>query len=169
MLLCVTNSVQLLACFCCGFCLDGESKDDRVSALTEDFLSQAKVPVFPRDNINSKKAQAMQKDKTRQQSKLRTMGHIKYSPFAMDKHQSAIVRLFKAWYQWNSTNVMYLLCYPLLYSSATGKIETGQTYFSHHAQAFQSLFCIQRVHVQKRCKMFHKWQRSFSNHRDVDI
>ncbi|KAI7807963.1 insulin-like growth factor-binding protein 5a [Triplophysa rosa] len=68
----------------------GESKDDLVSAVTEDLLSQAKVPVFPRAHINSQKAQAMQKDKTRQQSKLRTMGRMKYSPFAMDKHQSAI-------------------------------------------------------------------------------
>lgn len=92
-------SVLILTCYCTQLWflfLDGESKDDLVSVVTEDLLSQAKVPVFPRAHINSKKVQAMQKDKSRQQSKLRTMGGMKYSPFAMDKHQSAIVSLFQA-------------------------------------------------------------------------
>ncbi|XP_067315465.1 insulin-like growth factor-binding protein 5a [Pseudorasbora parva] len=70
---------------------DQESREDAlVTEMTEDLLPQAKVPLFQRGHINSKKAQAMQNDRKRQQAKLRTRGHIDYPVFGMDKHQSDI-------------------------------------------------------------------------------
>ncbi|XP_064165739.1 insulin-like growth factor-binding protein 5 isoform X2 [Anguilla rostrata] len=39
------------------------------------------------DHISSKKAQAMLKDKKRQQGKLRSMGQVDYSPVPIDKHE----------------------------------------------------------------------------------
>ncbi|XP_012676517.1 insulin-like growth factor-binding protein 5a [Clupea harengus] len=65
-----------------------ESQEDaRVVEVTEDLLPPAKVPLFPRDHINSKKAQAMRKDRKRQQAKLRTMIYADHPPLALDKHQ----------------------------------------------------------------------------------
>lgn len=69
-----------------------ESQEDaRVVEVTEDLLPPAKVPLFPRDHINSKKAQAMRKDRKRQQAKLRTMIYADHPPLALDKHQPEFV------------------------------------------------------------------------------
>ncbi|XP_030637544.1 insulin-like growth factor-binding protein 5a [Chanos chanos] len=69
--------------------LGRESHEDAlVTEVTDDLLPPAKVPLFPQDHINTKKAQAMRKDKKRQQAKLRTMAHMDYSPLGIDKHQS---------------------------------------------------------------------------------
>lgn len=73
--------------------LDQESHEDAlVTEVTEDLLPQAKVPLFQRDHINNKKAQAMRKDRKRQQAKLRT--NMDYPLLGSDKHQSDIVRFF---------------------------------------------------------------------------
>lgn len=73
--------------------LDQESHEEAlVTEVMEDLLPQAKVPLFQRDHINSKKAQAMRKDRKRQQAKLRT--NMDYPLLGSDKHQSDIVRLF---------------------------------------------------------------------------
>ncbi len=77
------------------FFSDQESHEDtHIKEVTEDLLPQAKVPLFQLDHIKSKKAQAMRKDQTRQEAKLRIRGHIEYPPVRTDKHQSDIVRLF---------------------------------------------------------------------------
>ncbi|XP_072539897.1 insulin-like growth factor-binding protein 5a [Salminus brasiliensis] len=67
-----------------------ESHEMVVSEMTDDLLPHAKVPLYPRDHINNKKAHAVQKDKKRIQSKLKTVGHTDYSTFSKDKHQSEI-------------------------------------------------------------------------------
>ncbi|KAG5261910.1 hypothetical protein AALO_G00289960 [Alosa alosa] len=65
-----------------------ESQEEaRVTEVTETLLPQAKVPLFPRDHINSKKAVAMRKDRKRQQAKLRTVIYVDHPPLALDKHQ----------------------------------------------------------------------------------
>lgn len=56
----------------------------------EDQLHPAKVPLLPKqDVINSKKIQAMRKDKERKraQAKLRSIGPMDYSPLPIDKHE----------------------------------------------------------------------------------
>lgn len=74
--------------------LDRESHEDAlVTEVTEDLLPQAKVPLFQRDHITSKKAQAMRKDQKRQEAKLRMRGNFEYPLFGKDKHQSDIVSL----------------------------------------------------------------------------
>lgn len=73
--------------------LDQESHEEAlVTEVTEDLLPQAKIPLFQLDHINSKKAQAMRKDRKRQQAKLRT--NMDYPLLGSDKHQSDIVRFF---------------------------------------------------------------------------
>lgn len=74
---------------------DHESNEDtHVAEVTEDLLPQAKVPLFQRDHVNSKKAQAMRNDQKRQEAKLRMRGNFEYPLFRKDKHQSDIVSLF---------------------------------------------------------------------------
>uniref|UniRef100_A0A8C1M1G7 Insulin-like growth factor binding protein 5a n=1 Tax=Cyprinus carpio TaxID=7962 RepID=A0A8C1M1G7_CYPCA len=67
---------------------DRESHED--THVTEDLLPQAKVPLFQRDHINSKKAQAMRKDQKRQEAKLRIRGNSESPLFGKDKHQPDI-------------------------------------------------------------------------------
>lgn len=75
--------------------LDRESHEDaHVAEVTEDLLPQAKVPLFQRDHINSKKAQARRNDQKRQEAKLRIRGNFEYPLFRKDNHQSDIVSLF---------------------------------------------------------------------------
>ncbi|KAL7825739.1 hypothetical protein SRHO_G00334770 [Serrasalmus rhombeus] len=44
----------------------------------------------PETTINNKKAHAVHKDRTRMQSRLKTVGHLDYSTFSIDKHLSEI-------------------------------------------------------------------------------
>ncbi|XP_048834443.1 insulin-like growth factor-binding protein 5b isoform X2 [Brienomyrus brachyistius] len=55
--------------------------------MTVDKPVMPKVPLYAKDPITSKKAQAMRKDKKRQQEKLRSMGHTDYAPLPIDKHE----------------------------------------------------------------------------------
>lgn len=74
------------------FLSERESQEEaRVTEVTEELLPPAKVPLFPRDHINSKKAQAMRKDRKRQQAKLRTVIYADHPPLALDKHQPEFV------------------------------------------------------------------------------
>lgn len=87
----------MLITFFCFFCAffppsERESQEEaRVTEVTEELLPPAKVPLFPRDHINSKKAQAMRKDRKRQQAKLRTVIYADHPPLALDKHQPEFV------------------------------------------------------------------------------
>ncbi|XP_066521301.1 insulin-like growth factor-binding protein 5a [Hoplias malabaricus] len=69
---------------------DRESQEGVILEVTDDLLPHVRVPLFPRDHINDKKAHAVRKDKKRKQAKLLTMGNTDYSPFRIDKHQSEI-------------------------------------------------------------------------------
>lgn len=77
------------------FSVDRESKehDETIKTdTTEEQLPQAKVPIYPKqDLINSKKQAAMRKDKKKQQEKLRSMGSLDYSPLPVDKHETEFV------------------------------------------------------------------------------
>nr|AHU88016.1 insulin-like growth factor binding protein 5 B2 [Parahucho perryi] len=67
-----------------------EHEDTLTTEITEDQLQPAKVPLLPKqDLINSKKIQAMRKDKDRKraQAKLRSIGPMDYSPLPIDKHE----------------------------------------------------------------------------------
>lgn len=77
------------------FSVDRESKehDEPIKAdTTEEQLHQAKVPLYPKqDLINTKKQVALRKDKKKQQEKLRSMGSLDYSPLPVDKHETEFV------------------------------------------------------------------------------
>uniref|UniRef100_A0A4W5PQZ0 Insulin-like growth factor binding protein 5b n=1 Tax=Hucho hucho TaxID=62062 RepID=A0A4W5PQZ0_9TELE len=67
-----------------------EHEDTLTTEITEDQLQPAKVPLLPKqDLINSKKIQAMRKDRDRKraQAKLHSIGHMDYSPLPIDKHE----------------------------------------------------------------------------------
>lgn len=70
--------------------IDRESRehDEMVpTEMAEDLMPMPKVPLFPKDHISSKKAQAMLKDKKKQQEKLRSVVPLEYSPVPIDKHE----------------------------------------------------------------------------------
>ncbi|MCJ8729252.1 hypothetical protein PDJAM_G00103930 [Pangasius djambal] len=56
-------------------------------ARDQESLHHSKVLLFPQDHINNKKVLAVHKDRKQLQSKLRTMGHIDYSPLSIEKAQ----------------------------------------------------------------------------------
>ncbi|XP_023657459.1 insulin-like growth factor-binding protein 5b isoform X1 [Brienomyrus brachyistius] len=64
-----------------------EHEDTVTTEMTVDKPVMPKVPLYAKDPITSKKAQAMRKDKKRQQEKLRSMGHTDYAPLPIDKHE----------------------------------------------------------------------------------
>ncbi|KAK6292526.1 insulin-like growth factor-binding protein 5 [Coregonus clupeaformis] len=67
-----------------------EHEDTLTTEIMEDQLQPAKVPLLPKqDLINSKKIQAMRKDKDRKraQAKLLLIGPMDYSPLPIDKHE----------------------------------------------------------------------------------
>lgn len=80
-------------------CVDHESReheDTLTTEIMEDQLHPAKVPLLPKqDVINSKKIQAMRKDKDRKraQAKLRSIGPMDYSPLPIDKHEPEFVSI----------------------------------------------------------------------------
>lgn len=77
------------------FSVDRESKehDETIKTdTTEEQMPQAKVPLYPKqDLINKQKQAAMRKDKKKQQEKLRSMGPLDYSPLPVDKHEAEFV------------------------------------------------------------------------------
>lgn len=93
-------------CFCCksfelsvmAFCLcrpvDRETRVD-ADAMTPDVtgaLQQAKVPLHPKDIVNSKKVIAVRKEKTRKLGRQRSFGtSLDYSPIDIDKHEPEFV------------------------------------------------------------------------------
>ncbi|TRY57808.1 hypothetical protein DNTS_035758 [Danionella cerebrum] len=66
----------------------GSQEDSLVPEIPEDLFPQSKFPLLQRDHINSKKAQAMRKDRKRQQAKLRTRNYMDYPLFGMEKQYS---------------------------------------------------------------------------------
>lgn len=70
-----------------------EHEDTVTTEMTVDKPVMPKVPLYAKDPITSKKAQAMRKDKKRQQEKLRSMGHTDYAPLPIDKHEPEFVSM----------------------------------------------------------------------------
>ncbi|XP_036401061.1 insulin-like growth factor-binding protein 5 [Megalops cyprinoides] len=64
-----------------------EHEDPMTAEMAEDLLPPAKVPLYPKDHISSKKVHAVRKDKKKQQEKLRSVGQVDYSPLPIDKHE----------------------------------------------------------------------------------
>ena len=61
--------------------------------MVED-LPPAKVPILPKDILNSRKAQAVRKEQKRKQGKQRSLGPpMDYSPLPIDKHEPEFVRI----------------------------------------------------------------------------
>ncbi|KAG7245798.1 hypothetical protein CRUP_029601, partial [Coryphaenoides rupestris] len=54
----------------------------------------AKVPILPKDILNSRKALAVRKEQKRKQGKQRSLGSpLDYSPLPIDKHGPEFVRV----------------------------------------------------------------------------
>lgn len=61
--------------------------------ITEE-MQPAKVPLLPKDIVNSKKAQALLKEQKRKQGRQRNFGSTTdYSPLSIDKHEPEFVRI----------------------------------------------------------------------------
>ena len=92
--------------FICAADRESKEHDDTIKTdMTEDQMHPAKVPLLKQDMINSKKAQAMQKDRKKQQEKLRSMGQTNYSPLPIDKHEPEYVSpsgVAGSWDHWRS-------------------------------------------------------------------
>lgn len=75
---------------------DRESREHEEPLLVDgaDDLPPAKVPILPKDILNSRKAQAVRKEQKRKQGKQRNMGSpLDYSPLPIDKHEPEFVRV----------------------------------------------------------------------------
>lgn len=72
---------------------DGESLDDAVLPVPESVLPQTKVPLYGRDHISSRKAQAMKqaKDRKKQLARLGPTSNLDFSPFSLDKLEPEFV------------------------------------------------------------------------------
>ena len=69
-----------------------EHEDAMTPETTDDQLPLAKVPLHPKDLINSKKNLAVRKERRRTEAKLRSMGgQMDYSPLPIDKHEPEFV------------------------------------------------------------------------------
>lgn len=66
---------------------DGESHDDAMLPVPESMLPQTKVPLYGRDHISSRKAQAMKqaKDRKKQLARLGPASNLDFSPLGLDK------------------------------------------------------------------------------------
>lgn len=77
------------------FSVDHESKehDETIKTdTTEEQLPQAKVPLYPKQDLTlSKKQVAVRKDKKKQQEKLRSMGPLDFQPLTVEKHETEFV------------------------------------------------------------------------------
>ncbi|XP_062852860.1 insulin-like growth factor-binding protein 5a [Trichomycterus rosablanca] len=77
-----------------GVCMNEKGyKPTRDQESQEDVLRRyphAKRPLFPQDHISNKKDLAIRKDRTRLQSKSRSMGHMDYPTHSIEKPQPEI-------------------------------------------------------------------------------
>lgn len=66
---------------------DGESHDDAMLPIPEAMPPQTKVPLYGRDHISSRKAQAMKqaKDRKKQLARLGPTSNLDFSPLSLDK------------------------------------------------------------------------------------
>lgn len=66
---------------------DGESHDGTVLHVPESMLPQTKVPLYGRDHISSRKAQAMKqaKDRKKQLARLGQSSTLDFTPLSLDK------------------------------------------------------------------------------------
>nr|XP_019967367.1 PREDICTED: insulin-like growth factor-binding protein 5 [Paralichthys olivaceus] len=69
------------------FCSRDEGHDDALLPVPEAVLPQTKVPLYGRDHISSRKAQAMKqaKDRKKQLAKLGPASNLDFSPLSLDK------------------------------------------------------------------------------------
>ncbi|KAM3608401.1 uncharacterized protein V6R79_024472 [Siganus canaliculatus] len=67
---------------------DRESHEDAMTTEITEDLQPAKLPLLPKDILNSKKVHALRKEQRRKLSKQRSMGStMDYSPLPIDKHE----------------------------------------------------------------------------------
>ena len=86
--------------------------------MVED-LPPAKVPILPKDILNSRKAQAVRKEQKRKQGKQRSLGPpMDYSPLPIDKHEPEFVRI-----PHNTGSIIMLLCRSTLVLSVSNSVE----------------------------------------------
>lgn len=73
---------------------DRESHEDAITTEITEELQPAKVPLLPKDIVNSKKVHAVRKEKKRILGKQRNMGtSMDYSPLPIDKREPEFVSL----------------------------------------------------------------------------
>ncbi len=72
--------------------MTGESHEDAITTEITEELQPAKVPLLPKDIVNSKKVHALRKEQKRKLGKQRSMGtSMDYSPLPIDKHEPEFV------------------------------------------------------------------------------
>lgn len=80
-------------CFICS-ATDHESHEDAITTEIIEELQPAKVPLLPKDIVNSKKVHALRKEQKRKLGKQRSMGSpMDYSPLPIDKHEPEFVSI----------------------------------------------------------------------------
>lgn len=75
--------------------IDRESREheDSIAPEITEELQPAKVPLLPKDIVNSKKVHALRKEQKRKLGKQRSIGSpMDYSPLPIDKHEPEFVR-----------------------------------------------------------------------------
>lgn len=73
--------------------VDGDSHDGAVLPVPESMLPQTKVPLYGRDHISSRKAQAMKqaKDRKKQLARLGQSSNLDFTPLSLDKLEPEFV------------------------------------------------------------------------------
>jgi len=73
---------------------ESREHEDAAAADIKEEMQQAKVPLLPKDIVNSKKVHALRKEQKRKLGKQRSMGSpMDYSPLPIDKHEPEFVSL----------------------------------------------------------------------------
>lgn len=73
---------------------DHESHEDTITSEITEELQQSKVPLHPKDIVNSKKVHALRKEQKRRLGKQRSIGPpMDYSPLPIDKHEPEFVSI----------------------------------------------------------------------------
>lgn len=89
---------------------DRESHEDAITTEITEELQPAKVPLLPKDIVNSKKVHAVRQEHKRKLGKQRNMGtSMDYSPLPIDKHEPEFVSLniSRRWWRLKDNNGSY--------------------------------------------------------------
>ena len=84
--------------FCSGVDRESREHEDTLTTEITEEMQPAKVPLLPKDIVNSKKIVALRKEQKRKLGRQRSMGSpMDYSPLPFDKHEPEFVSIQYWW------------------------------------------------------------------------